>query len=91
MRILFNAAVLAVTAMMPAVAAAAINPVYGIGWDTRSATDYGLLQRGVTLPSGTGEISARFNHISVDDAEDFNALDVNFSYGFDNLEIGLET
>jgi hypothetical protein len=91
MRPYLAVAALAVTFAMPAIADAAINPLYGIGWDTRSANDYGLLQRGLTLNNHTAELAARFTYIDIDDAENYSGLDLNFSFGFGNLEAGIET
>lgn len=84
--------VLAFTTLTAHTARAAINPAYGIGWDTTSASDYAMLNRGLTLDAHEVELALRFTWIDIDDAPNPLYLDINASYGLTSrLEVGLET
>jgi hypothetical protein len=94
MRLILSA--LAVSLLVPTAANAAIGyggrPIYGTGWDTTSATDYGLLQRGLTLGTGVVELSASLGYITVPYTDDWVDLQLNFSVGVTSeMEVGVET
>jgi hypothetical protein len=64
----------------------------GTAWDTTSSSDYALLQRGLTLHSGTAEISARLDWVNYNQGPNFLAFRLGFSYGITNsFELGIET